>query len=231
MSWPAESLAALLDLLLPADCPGCGAGQPACAECLAGLHGPPLRSQAGPVPVWSVAEYGDRTARLVRAWKDGGRHDLGRPLAAALGAALLAGWQDCGAPPGALLVPVPSGRANRRRRGADLVTVLARRAVDGLRRDGAAGPDDLRVLPVLRHRRRVADQAGLGVAQRAGNLHGALGVPIGRERLVAGRTCLPVDDVLTTGATLAEAARALSCAGAAVPAAAVLARTPRHAGC
>jgi predicted amidophosphoribosyltransferase len=78
----------------------------------------------------------------------------------------------------------------------------------------------------LGHQRRVADQAGLTAADRATNLSGALRV---RQDL-RGLRVVVVDDVITTGATLAEAARALRAAGAEVPAAAVIAATERHAG-
>lgn len=78
---------------------------------------------------------------------------------------------------------------------------------------------------VLEHRRRVADQSGLSAADRAANLSGALWARYD----LRGLRLIVVDDVMTTGATLAEAARALRTAGAKVPAAAVIAATARHA--
>jgi predicted amidophosphoribosyltransferase len=76
----------------------------------------------------------------------------------------------------------------------------------------------------LEHRRRVADQAGLSAADRAANLSGALQARFD----LRGLRVIVVDDVVTTGATLAEAARALRAAGAEVTAAAVIAATARR---
>lgn len=69
-----------------------------------------------------------------------------------------------------------------------------------------------RVAPVLRLRRAVADQAGLGARQRRENLSGALEVCRGGARLTGGAAVVLVDDLITTGATLAEAARAVRAA-------------------
>jgi predicted amidophosphoribosyltransferase len=119
-------------------------------------------------------------------------------------------------------VPVPSTRAAVRRRGHDPTLRITAAAVAALRARGVP----VRRVPALAHARRVADQAGLPMAGRAANLAGALHVA--RPGAVAGRRVVLVDDVITTGSTLAEAARALCAAGAEVPAAAVIAATPRR---
>jgi predicted amidophosphoribosyltransferase len=113
-----------------------------------------------------------------------------------------------------LVVPVPSSRAARRRRGEDTVRRLALLSVTRLRRAGIG--HGLRVVPALRLDRPVADQSRLSPAQRRVNLSEAFRVRAAAAPAVTGQACLLVDDVLTTGATLGEAARALGAEGAQV---------------
>jgi predicted amidophosphoribosyltransferase len=165
--------------------------------------------------------------------KERGRSGLAPPLGAALARAVLAAARHegdrHGTGPPILLVPVPSSRASIRRRGRDptLMIVRAAAGVAGRRTDcePMRAPRRVLCLPALEHRRRVADQAGLNAAERAANLSGAL-----RARFdLRGSRVIVVDDVITTGATLAEATRALRAAGADARAAAVIAATTRQA--
>lgn len=119
-----------------------------------------------------------------------------------------------------LVVPVPSSRASIRQRGHDPMWRLAEAATHELRRGGMAA----HCVRALTHRRPVTDQAGLGTAARQANLAGALTA----TRPLNGQRIILVDDIITTGATLAEAARALQAVGAQIPATAVIAATPRH---
>ncbi|MFI6340584.1 ComF family protein [Streptomyces sp. NPDC050535] len=115
-----------------------------------------------------------------------------------------------GAGPGTvLLVPVPSSRRAVRARGHDPARRIALAAAGELRRTGTPA----RVLAVLRQRRAVADQSGLNSRQRLDNLAGALEVAAGGERpLAGGGRIVLVDDLMTTGASLTEAARAVRAA-------------------
>lgn len=117
------------------------------------------------------------------------------------------------------LVPVPSSRRAVAARGHDPVRRLALAAARELRRTGLPA----RVLAVLRHRRLVADQAGLSARQRRTNLSGALEMVPGARRVLAGGETVLVDDLITTGASLAEAARAVRVQGQSVTAGAVVA--------
>jgi predicted amidophosphoribosyltransferase len=226
----------VLDLLLPEQCAGCGGGpRLLCGGCQALLAGrarpavPSPRPGGLPAP-WAVARYEGAVRAVVVAHKESGRTGLARPLGAALarsvlaagagGAATAGGSAGTGAP--VLVVPVPSTRAAVRRRGHDPTLRITTAAIAALRARGLA----VRRVAALAHTRRVADQAGLAMAGRAANLAGALHVT--RPAEVAGRRVILVDDVITTGSTLAEAARALRAAGAEVPAAAVIAATPRR---
>ena len=97
----------------------------------------------------------------------------------------------------------------------------------------AVGVDALAV-PLLRSRRGVADQAGLGAEERAANLAGSMHCPTELLRRLAVRRprarLVVCDDVLTTGATAREAQRALESVGLEVVAVATVAATRRRIG-
>jgi predicted amidophosphoribosyltransferase len=169
---------------------------------------------------WAVAGYDGAVRDAVVAHKEHGARVLTGALASALAASAAAAADG----PGPLaLIPAPSRTAAVRARGEDPTARLARAAASRVRRSGRPA----RVVPLLRMARSARDQAGLSAAERAANLAGAVRVGRVPDGLSAYRIVL-VDDVVTTGATLAECARSLRASGLAVSAAAVVAATARR---
>ncbi|WP_393916746.1 ComF family protein [Halostreptopolyspora alba] len=214
-----SSLAALADLVLGERCAGCaGPRGPLCASCGAVLDRPPHRCRARPgcPPVWAAGPHAGRYRALLLAFKEHRVRGLATPLGRRLACAVAAA-APAGDPP--VLVPVPTRGGAARRRGYDPVRLLAATAA----REHGHIPHRLRVVAdALAHQRRVAEQTGLDRHRRRANLAGALSA---RPRAVPdlrGTRAVVVDDVVTTGATLAEASRALRAAGAHVVGAAVL---------
>ncbi|MEI4272097.1 ComF family protein [Klenkia sp. LSe6-5] len=216
---------ALVDLVLPRVCAGCGQpGHVLCPRCAALLSRPrpatPRRHPAGFPPTVAAGAYAGPVRPAVNAFKEHARTELAGPLGAALALAVGAVRAGAGGAGPVLLVPVPSSRAALRQRGRDHVAELAAAAGRELRRAGVPAG----CAPLLGRRGRVRDSAGLGAAQRRANLAGTF-VGRGAPRAGAGLVVL-VDDVVSSGATLAEAATALGAVAAPVVAA-VVAATPR----
>jgi ComF family protein len=222
---------AALDLVFPALCPVCAASlgdgrqDPLCGSCWAAipriappwcercglpLGGLTLRPRPAPPtcgpcradpPAWDWARAGAEYAGVVRdaihAFKFEGKRALARPLAA------LVLEQASGDPGGDVLLPVPLARTREQERGFNQAALVAERLAERS------------CLPVrpgwLVRVRPTAPQSELSSAERRANVRGAFAA----APAVAGRSVIVVDDVLTTGATAAECARALRAAGAA----------------
>ena len=211
-----------MDLALPASCAGCRReGSALCRECLPALD---VRLHAAPgveiglpadlpAPLLQLewcAPFTGTTRRALHALKYGGERRLAPPL----GAAIARRWARAGAG-GDVLVPVPASPDRVRDRGYDQAALLAEEAGRRLR------------LPVVRavERTRVTTaQFDLDRAGRAANLGGAFRVAPSRPAQVAGRWVILVDDVVTTGATLAACAVSLLEAGAAAVSGVAVAR-------
>lgn len=207
----------LVELAVPRTCGGCGFPRVRwCARCEAALHDVPalIRTTVDPgVPVWTLGRYDGARRRAVLQLKERGRGDLAAPLGRGLAHALLRleAWGEFGGP--TVLVPAPTTAWAARRRGGDVVTAVCRSAART-----ASPVRTVTVSPVLRTV-GAAESVGLGAAARVANVRGTVRV----RGLPAPGTVVLVDDVVTTGATLAESVAALTRRGVPVAAAITLA--------
>ena len=175
---------------------------PLCRACLA--DAPPVSRAA------AVARYEGVARRLVHAFKFRGHDILAAPAAALMAAEAHARALDDGLD---AVVPVPSTPRRNRERGYDPAVLLAAETARRLGRP---------CRPLLSRTRESAPQSSFPAGERRRNVRGAFAASPRARSL----RLLLVDDVMTTGATAFEAARALRAAGAADVALLVLARTP-----
>jgi ComF family protein len=218
---------AVLDLVFPALCPVCGtalaAGRrdPLCGVCWHAIPrlaapccercGVPFAA-GGPglcgacavdPPPWdwarAGAEYDGVVRDAIHALKFEGKRALARPLADLV----LAQWGGSIPSGVAGLVPVPLAAGREQERGFNQAELLAERLATGLA---------VAVRPHWLARVRATQaQSDLGAVERRANVRGAFSA----HPAAAGRDVIVIDDVLTTGATAGECARALRAAGAA----------------
>jgi ComF family protein len=247
---PTPILDSLFDRIAPRRCALCADSLPpgrrpgVCSGCLVALPG--ARSHrcavcAMPTPLgtrWcgacqadpptfeltlAVADYAPPLDRAITALKFGRRLSLARPLGELLATRLLGGTgglDDAPLEPD-WLVPVPLGPRRLAWRGFNQSLQLARACAAMLESTHRPRRAPKVMARALRRVRDTAPQSSLDLAARAGNLEGCFVAP---QRL-DGLTIALVDDVMTTGSTLAEAARALRRAGAAAVVNLVIART------
>jgi predicted amidophosphoribosyltransferase len=221
---------AAADLLAGSRCVGCGEpGRTLCRDCGQRLAERPFRADPNPRPyglpdVWAGAPYDGVARAALLAHKEHAvlalTPVLSRVLARSAVACLAAAEREGLDLLGPLIVPVPSRRAVVRARGHDPVLRMSRAAAALLRLAGL----DAAVAPALRIGKSVRDQAALDRVERRANLRGAMHArPLHRD--LVGRAAVVADDIVTTGSTAAEAARALRSVGVPVIGVAVVAAT------
>ncbi|WP_343926660.1 ComF family protein [Rhodoglobus aureus] len=211
-----EALRDAWAVLMPVECAGCQSHDRAlCHECARSLVAEPtIHSTPQHVRVYAALRYEGPVRRVLLAFKNQHRTDQARPLSLAFLSALRMALDmpdAVGVDGGPVqIVAVPTSKRAYRTRGYYPVSLVLR----------AAGIGHARVLRVAKETR---SQKLLGAQQRAANVHGAF---VATRWLGASRVII-ADDVLTTGATIDEAARAISAAGGTVIAAVTIGFTPR----
>lgn len=218
----------LTDLVLPAGCAGCGERVPGlrqgfCPGCVGDLEAlapAPTRPDPAPPglpPCVALGPYAGALRNGLLAYKERGRHGLARPLGALLAEVVAAA---VGERRPVTLVAVPDTARAARARYGDHLDRLTRHAAARLR---AAGWP-VRVLRPLRALPR-PDSVALDSAGRAAAAEAAFRL---RRAGRADGSVVLLDDIVTTGATLAAVSRVLRDAGMTPKGAAVLAATQKR---
>lgn len=191
------------ELLFPPRCLGCRTLHDGlCPQCLPIWNGSSFQTKIDVIPVFSSVAYASVATNILLASKEDGIEEADKMLVEAMRRALYRAITALKIGP--ILVPIPSTARAVRHRGRNFLLEIAARV------------GQLECLPVrelLRHNRIVQDQSTLNARARHENLSGALSVTSLSGK---GVDVLLLDDLITTGATLNEAERALTIAGFAV---------------
>jgi predicted amidophosphoribosyltransferase len=188
------------DLFLPANCALCQrTPKVICDACLEQFQNRQRELIRGPLHGWALCDLDDSLSVALSAFKESGRFAIADRLIHALLNEASRDWlSDADAD---LLVAMPSTTKSFAKRGFSPAGIVAKRVAA------------LTGMPVasnsLRFCRATLDQAGLDTVGRAANLAGAMAA----SRSLANRRVLIIDDIVTTGASVLEAARAIEQVG------------------
>jgi predicted amidophosphoribosyltransferase len=192
-----STISELSQLLFPSRCFGCQKlGPTICSACRSSWHPHYYRTKFESLTVHSALLYTPTASKIIVAAKESGIKGADQLIINALIHALERSKID---PTLCRLVPIPSSRSSQRRRGRSFMVELVRHISD---------QTGIQMVDCLELSRRVLDQSGLHRDERATNLAGAFRL----TSQVRGELIL-VDDVVTTGATLREAYRAVNSQG------------------
>jgi len=189
----------LLNFFLPTPCIGCEKpGSPFCLKCQANFSTSPEPSNRLGVHGFAFCEYGDLSAKIINAIKETGQTSLIGPVAGLMAK----DWPKEFSKP--ILIPIPSSAKNYRKRGYQHILKLTAALEKRI--------PEAKSACLLRSISGRQDQTSLTPAERLTNLQGAFSVDL-RGFSPGESPIVLVDDVITSGATVQAAQRALEEAG------------------
>ena len=201
-----KSIRALQEIIFPSRCLGCGQlGLEICSLCRKNWHPHIYRqwSQHQPTfPIYSAVTYSPIAGKVLLAAKENNLVIADQLIYKALGHSLTFALREIS---GDFLIPIPSRRSVARSRGRQFIAALTYQL---------SAETGLPAYENLEHTRRVRDQSLLDAKSRFHNLDGSMK----SLNFLSGKAVV-IDDLVTTGATLQEAVRALRDRGIEVAAA------------
>jgi predicted amidophosphoribosyltransferase len=196
-------------LLFPTRCFGCRElGYSICSECRQQWNPHRYQSRVTNLAVYSAITYSPVAKNILLAAKEQGVKSADQLVRNAVSVSIHELFKKY---PSCALVPIPSSASSNRRRGRDFINEIA---ISVARDLGVA------VLPLLEHQRKIRDQSKLNISNRHQNLAMALSIKPQFRGNYSGEKVVILDDLVTTGATIGEANRALTRGGFKVQAAA-----------
>jgi len=198
------SLLALSDLIFPSRCLGCRQlGIGICSQCRASWHPHIYRTSISAdgisFPVYSAVAYSPVAQKVLLGAKESAFHDADRLILQALLHSLAYFYSEVGI---ADLVPIPSRKTNTRKRGRDFILEQTKTL---------SQTPHVQVRAILSHSRKVKDQTTLNSRSREINLSQSMSCANREDS--SNIPVILIDDLVTSGATLREAGRALHGAG------------------
>lgn len=189
-------MALLVDLLVTTACLFCAkVGKRICIDCESRVGSKPRMVFRGGLVGFSATSYDQDAKTLIRSFKELGEVELAKYMAARLVPLL-----QCFEPGEYVLAPIPSNRTEFLARGFNPAEAICRQLV-------AAANTTLRFQNLFVKIRTTSDQSKLDPGQRRANLANSIASLPGSYQVIV------VDDIVTTGATILEAARALEASG------------------
>ena len=194
----------LSHLVFPIRCFGCNAlGQSICTACRREWIPHYYKTQTTGFNVHSALIYSPTASKIILAAKENGLKGADDLLIEAIMHVLIKLQLEKVSLKKSYftLIPIPSSRQSQRRRGRSFIVDLTK---------AISHNTGININDCLQVSSRVSDQSGLTIVQRISNMNGAFSLKSGA--ILRGDAIL-IDDVVTTGATLREAARALNSQG------------------
>jgi predicted amidophosphoribosyltransferase len=199
----------LAELIFPSRCIGCSQlGISICSTCRKSWHSHiyhrTIKVLDTSYPVISAIEYSPIASRVLLRAKEANQEAADQLLVNAVSHSLRYFLKNFGFGD---LVAIPSRRSATRKRGRDFMQEIT---------GSVAKNESIKSLQILQHQRAVRDQSQLNSQQRRRNVEGAFSTSFNLAEAPGSGNIGPliiVDDLVTTGATLAEAIRALRTAG------------------
>lgn len=199
-----KSIQSLKELIYPNICLSCNAlGATICHSCSKYWLAKPNKSKIENKYLFFVTTYDKYTSAIILAAKESGSREAVKLIARSITSSISFAMLNLGISPPINLVTIPSQLSAIRRRGRDHIKDLVQEVIIQLNQLDI----DAIYLPIIEPIKKIKDQSNLNGSQRKENMSHAFTV---KSSPISQRAVILIDDLVTTGASIQEGARALA---------------------